>query len=111
MNKNVMANIGPNSPYQDMPIGAKIYGGGNSACFETGDWRTMTPVYIVDKCKQCLLCFPVCPDSCIPVQANGQRGGFDYEHCKGCGICAHECPTKCITMVREEEAEQAACKP
>lgn len=104
MSRNLMAGIGPGSPYRDMPIGARIHGGGNSACFETGDWRTMTPVYIEDKCKQCLLCFPVCPDSCIPVLQSGRRGNFDYEHCKGCGICGAVCPFGAITF--EEVAEE-----
>lgn len=98
MNKNLMEGIGPNSPYQDMPVGAMIYGGGNSASFETGDWRTATPVFVANKCKQCLLCFPVCPDSCIAILPNGERGDFDYKHCKGCGICAAVCPFGAITF-------------
>ena len=35
--------------------------------FKTGDWRSMKPIYIEEKCKQCGLCFPVCPDDAIPV--------------------------------------------
>ena len=50
-----------------------------------------------DKCKQCLLCAPVCPDSSIPV-VNGMRGDFDYDHCKGCGICVKACPFGAIEM-------------
>ncbi|MFR0962411.1 MAG: 4Fe-4S binding protein [Dorea sp.] len=50
-----------------------------------------------DKCKQCLLCVPVCPDSCIPVK-DMKRGAFDYDHCKGCGICVKACPFGAITM-------------
>ena len=59
---------------------------------ETGDWRTMKPVIDWDKCKQCLLCAPVCPDMSIPVNQEGKREDFDYFFCKGCGICANTCP-------------------
>ena len=41
---------------------------------------------------------PVCPDSSIPVDADGKRTDFDYDHCKGCGICAEVCPFKAIEM-------------
>ena len=27
----------------------------------------MKPIWIKEKCKQCGLCFPVCPDNSIPV--------------------------------------------
>ena len=50
-----------------------------------------------EKCKQCLLCAPACPDSCIPV-ADKKRLEFDYDHCKGCGICVKACPFGAITM-------------
>ena len=56
-----------------------------------------------DKCRQCLLCAPVCPDSSIPVK-NGKRLDFDYDHCKGCGICAKACPFGAITMKEGIEA-------
>ena len=52
---------------------------------------------VADKCKQCLLCTPVCPDCSIPVK-DGKRGEFDYDHCKGCGICAKVCPFGAIEM-------------
>ena len=50
-----------------------------------------------EKCRQCLLCVPVCPDSSIPV-SEGKRREFDYDHCKGCGICAKVCPFGAIEM-------------
>ena len=50
-----------------------------------------------EKCKQCLLCAPVCPDCSIPV-VNSERQEFDYDHCKGCGICAKVCPFGAIEM-------------
>ena len=76
--------------WEDLTEGMVIAGAGTSRSFKTGEWST-------DKCKQCLLCTPVCPDSCIPVQ-DGKRGAFDYDHCKGCGICVKSCPFGAITM-------------
>ena len=61
------------------------------------EWSSVKPEFIEDKCKQCLLCVPVCPDSCIPVK-DGKRAEFDYDHCKGCGICVKACPFGAITM-------------
>ena len=57
-----------------------------------------TPKFIVEKCKQCLLCAPACPDSAIPVE-NGKRLEFDFDHCKGCGICVKACPFDAIVMM------------
>ncbi len=102
MSKNLMEKINTNSTASEMTPGGMVYGSGNSFYFNTGEWRTQTPVWHPEKCKQCLLCFPVCPDSSIPV-ADGKRGDFDFDHCKGCGICAKVCPFGAITF--EEEAK------
>ena len=48
--------INNNTPWQDMTPGGVIYDAGNSKNFKTGDWRSMKPVYIEEKCKQCGLC-------------------------------------------------------
>ena len=56
-----------------------------------------------DKCRQCLLCVPVCPDMSIPVNQEGKREDFNYFFCKGCGICANACPFGAITMVKDEK--------
>ncbi len=50
-----------------MTIGGNIYKAGNAREFKTGDWRSVKPIYISEKCTQCGLCFPVCPDDAIPV--------------------------------------------
>ena len=86
-----------NVKWQDLTEGFIIYGGGTSKDFHTGEWASVQPVFIEDKCKQCLLCAPVCPDSCIPVK-DKKRLGFDYDHCKGCGICVKACPFGAIEM-------------
>ncbi|MBQ4232123.1 MAG: 4Fe-4S binding protein [Lachnospiraceae bacterium] len=90
-------NINEKSPWQDITEGNQIYQAATSVSFNTGEWRTNTPVLDTDKCTQCLLCTPVCPDSSIPV-VDKKRQDFDYDHCKGCGICAAVCPFNAITM-------------
>jgi len=93
-------NIDENVKWTEITQGGNIYERGNSSEFKTGDWRTAKPVFIEDKCKQCMLCAPVCPDSSIPVK-DGKRLDFDYYHCKGCGICAKVCPFNAIEMIKE----------
>lgn len=95
--KSDISRIHEKSPYTDITPGNQIYGGGTSKLFNTGEWRTSTPVLDEEKCVQCLLCAPVCPDSCIPVK-DGKRLAFDLDHCKGCGICAYQCKFGAITM-------------
>lgn len=89
--------LGEDCAWQDLTLGMHIYAGGNSAMFHTGEWAVIKPEFIEDKCKHCLLCIPVCPDSAIPVK-NYKRLAFDYDHCKGCGICVKSCPFGAITM-------------
>ena len=100
-----MANIDKNTPIEDLTIGGDIYQAGNAREFKTGDWRSSRPVYLSDKCKQCGLCFPVCPDNAIPVSKETlKRGDFNYDYCKGCGICSKVCPFGAIEM-KEEGAD------
>jgi pyruvate ferredoxin oxidoreductase delta subunit len=81
--------------------GGIVTDAGNSDEFETGGWRSQKPVMNWDKCKQCLMCFPVCPDCAIPVNQEGLREDYDYKHCKGCGVCAKVCPFGAIEMKDE----------
>jgi len=62
-------------------------------------WRTFKPQIELDKCKNCLRCYLVCPDGVI--FKTTEKVAIDYDFCKGCGICAHECKFKAITMVKE----------
>ena len=96
-----ISNITDKSPYQDITPGNSVYGGGGAVAFNTGEWRTQTPVVDWDKCVQCLLCAPMCPDSSLPV-VDGKRLDFDYDHCKGCGICVAACPFDAIEMRKGE---------
>ena len=70
-----------------------------------GGWRSVRPVFIEEKCKQCGLCFPTCPDSAIPIVESGKRLDFDYTKCKGCGVCVPACPFGAIEMQPEPNAE------
>lgn len=91
------SEINEHTRWQDLTIGLQIHEPATSRDFETGEWRTNTPVFLEEKCRQCLLCVPYCPDSCIPV-VNGKRDQFDFNHCKGCGICVKACPFGAIEM-------------
>ncbi len=89
------AEINEQIPWQELTTGCEIYEPGTSRLTMTGEWRSKIPVFHKEKCKQCLLCAPFCPDSSIPVK-DGKREDFDYDHCKGCGICVTVCPFDAI---------------
>ena len=91
------SEINETTPWQEMTVGGEIYEGGTSVLVNTGDWRTMVPVYHEEQCRHCMLCVPYCPDSSIPV-SEGKRENFDLMHCKGCGICYKVCPFKAISF-------------
>ena len=101
MNASVLTKINAKTPMEEMTIGGNIYNAGNAREFKTGDWRSMKPIWIEEKCKQCGLCFPVCPDNSIPVGKDLNRGEFNYDYCKGCGVCAKACPFNAIEMKEE----------
>lgn len=92
------SEINETTRWQDLTEGLQIYEPGTSRDFETGEWRTQTPVTDKNKCTNCMLCVPYCPDSCITA-TDGVRNPIDVSHCKGCGICAKACPLGAITMV------------
>ena len=96
-----MTEINAKTPMEDLTIGGNIYNAGNAKEFKTGDWRSMKPVWIQEKCKQCGLCFPVCPDNAIPVEKDLKRTDYNYDYCKGCGVCAKVCPFQAIEMKEE----------
>ena len=90
--------INKDTPYQNLTIGGNVYEAGNAEEFKTGDWRSIKPIWKSELCKQCGLCFPVCPDDAIPVNKECNREDFNYDACKGCGVCAKVCPFKAIVM-------------
>lgn len=83
--------------WQDLTEGMQIYGSGTSLEFNTGEWTSVKPTVDESKCIHCLMCVPVCPDSCISV-VDGKRTPIDYKHCKGCGICVKACHVGAIIM-------------
>lgn len=89
--------------WKEISPGGVITDAGCANEYRTGDWRSERPVWIVEKCTQCLLCYPVCPDTSILIDKEGKRTDFDYEHCKGCGVCAQVCPFDAIKMSVEED--------
>jgi len=92
-------NIGKGVKYvtwQEITHGSHIFEAGNAKEFKTGDWRSEKPVWIKEKCKQCLLCYPVCPDTAILVNDKGEIDKFDYDFCKGCMVCKEVCPFDAI---------------
>jgi pyruvate ferredoxin oxidoreductase delta subunit len=94
-------NVTPETKWKDIPLGGTITDAGNAADFKTGDWRSMKPVWIEDKCKHCMFCWAVCPDMSI-IAKDGKVVGFDYDHCKGCGVCAVQCKFGALDFVPEE---------
>jgi pyruvate ferredoxin oxidoreductase delta subunit len=101
LNEKDKKSMDLNVSWKDITKGGTIATPGNAHLFKTGDWRSMKPVWHEEKCKQCLLCFPVCPDSSIMVNEEGKMTGVDYEHCKGCGICTKACPFNAFDFVEE----------
>ena len=73
---------------------------GDTTYNKTGLWRVMRPVFTLDECSGCLICWKFCPDVAIEIVDGYPR--VKYEYCKGCGICAEECPKSCITFEQEE---------
>lgn len=103
LNEKDKKSLDPNVTWKDITEGGTIHSPGNAELFKTGDWRSMKPVWIEEKCKQCLLCYPVCPDTSILINEEGKRTDFDYDHCKGCGVCVKVCPFKAIDFVEESK--------
>ena len=93
--------VAQDATWKEVTRGGNIPYPGNAALFLTGDWRSMKPVWVQEKCKQCLLCYPVCPDTAILIGPDGKRTDFDYDHCKGCGVCVKVCPFKAIDFIEE----------
>lgn len=73
---------------------------GTSALRDTSGWRVFRPVIDRARCTRCFLCFVLCPEGAIHLDAE-QYPVVDETHCKGCLVCAEECPPEAIAVVRE----------
>jgi len=91
-----------NLSWNEISTGGTIIGGGTSAEVNTGDWRIFIPAWVEENCKHCMLCFPTCADSAIPVKGE-KRADFNLKHCKGCGVCFKVCPFGAITFEKEDK--------
>lgn len=82
---------------------AIIYAQGNAHQRHTGSWRLSRPVIDLPACTRCSICFALCPDGAIHLDANAYPV-IDYDNCKGCMICRQECPVHCIQEEKEVRA-------
>jgi pyruvate ferredoxin oxidoreductase gamma subunit len=80
-----------------------VLAGGTSALRTTAGWRVSRPVVDLGRCTRCFLCFALCPEGAIRLDA-ASYPVVDYDHCKGCLVCVTECPPRAIAEVREPEA-------
>ena len=48
--------INEQTRHQDLTEGLMMFAPGTSKYFYTGEWRTSTPVFHADLCRQCMLC-------------------------------------------------------
>ncbi|MGI5857954.1 MAG: 4Fe-4S binding protein [Tepidanaerobacteraceae bacterium] len=95
----------PDMNWKELTKAGHIYEPGNANTYETGDWRTIRPVWNEERCIHCLICWRYCPDASI-FSTDGKFDSFDYKHCKGCGVCANVCPTHAIDMISEDEIDK-----
>jgi len=105
LSKDKLKDVSTDVTWKETTIGGTIPYAGNAHLYKTGDWRSMKPIWVVEKCTQCLLCYPVCPDTAILINKEGKRIDFDYDHCKGCGICVEVCPFDAIRFYEEGKEE------
>ena len=82
--------------WKEITHGSHVFEAGNAVNFKTGDWRSEKPVFIKEKCRNCLLCFPVCADSAVILSDDGKVEGFDLDFCKGCLVCKEVCSFNAI---------------
>ena len=66
---------------------------------------------LVDSCKGCELCIPVCPPNVLHMSTGVNGIGFRYpeltDGCTGCELCAEICPDYCFEVFRGRPAVPA----
>lgn len=78
-----------------------IHAPGNSPRRHTGSWRIFRPDIDRAACTRCGICFALCPDGAIALDASAFPV-IDYDNCKGCMMCYEACPIHCIGQRKEE---------
>lgn len=89
--------------WQELTTGVEIYEPATSLLVETGDWRVDVPVFKEDKCKQCLLCVPFCPDMFHSGKRMVNALILILNTAKDGGICVEICPFDADDFVKEEK--------
>ena len=77
-----------------------VVGGPTATLQTTAGWRVSRPVVERARCTRCFLCFLLCPEGAIRLDA-ANYPVVDYDHCKGCLVCVTACPPHAITERRE----------
>jgi pyruvate ferredoxin oxidoreductase delta subunit len=95
--------------YDEIPLGAMTLESATAVHNMTGDWRVQRPIWDTEKCKNCLMCWISCPDSCI-LTGDQKMTGIDYDHCKGCGVCVNVCPFDALHLISEKDARELDAK-
>ncbi len=88
--------------WRDVPMAGVAFGA-TAEAVETGQWRSIRPLWDSEKCISCLICWNQCPDRAVTTDESGKVTGIDEFYCKGCGICAHLCPKDAIEMKPETD--------
>jgi len=87
--------------WEKMPQGGLVPNAGNSKEYKTGNWVPKKLLFDKEKCINCSLCWPVCPDDAIVFDEDGNMIGVDRDHCKDCGLCVKACPTESLYFEKE----------
>ena len=63
------------------------------------------PVWDMERCTGCQLCFRDCPSGAIEMIGRGSKAEFKHhlDRCMFCGHCEEVCPTNAIRMTEEYE--------
>lgn len=78
--------------WKQVDPGGQVMTPGSSVNYRSSDWSPKVAEWIPEHCTHCLMCWVMCPDNCIMIQAD-RIVGVDEYYCKGCEICIEVCPT------------------